>query len=1488
MRVAVIAFLISAILFTAIAKAAATCIQECSNKGYSSGICRSWVISPTAKMGCEASETNIGETSDCYVQPGFGGIGRACCCSSGGTTITTTIPTTSTVPSTTISSDEKITTTTSTVPSATTTISPQSVTIDNIMGVSGEENPIRILGKDYNLKNVGGNIVRLSFDWTYIQNNGWSIKNGELRGNGTFDNYIIANTGDLADYTIEAKVKAMDSNLGDMSLIAGYQDVNNFYLISAKDSSLAIHKKVDGTYQQFKTSWSIPTIIQGVWHNLTISHTGYTLRVWWDGTHVGDWTDNDKNIKWSSGKVGARQDWYRSVSFDYVKINGQLYDDFATDFNADKWFFPIYYYSWSDDKVNDAFNNGLEVIGILGGKPNWLDMNMSIPNGVDSSDEKFFAEFVETTVTRYRDKVKFWEIYNEQNDKIPENYAKLLKVGYLKIKEIDPTLKVSVAGTSGTCVEWIEKVFEYFENRGEPHHYADMIGIHPYSFGLLGPDDIQKNISEWHLCSHGTLLDNMARAKQLIEKHSKNEELWITEIGWSTHSHMFTVVSEENQSIYIVQTLAEALSTQYLRKVMWAKFRDEEGWWDPFDHMGMLDDEGNPKKSYFAVKNMYEKLKSLPYKKSASTEAGVHAYVFGNEAKDVVVAWSSTPKSIPIYINSDFCDKFDLYGNFSGRLYAANGKVDLTVDKTPVYLECRMENVTTTSTTTSSTSTTTSSTTTTTIDNTKKCIDAGGECKTSCATENIVHAIIDFIQNLISQLISLFVSQPSLTRESTLQEIGSYPEYCTQQLPKCCKAMTCSDGTAYSQCSATKPKYCDNGNLVDKCSVCGCPSGYNCQSDGECIQFRFLTVNGSNFYLNGKDFLMYGVTLLDISPKNRIDFNSDRSWGLYDPQTVEKDFTEMESLGINIVRTWLPNDEFEYDEDKFNLTICNNINDFITRAGNHKIKAILAFSPGQTYNWIKEKWGPQRRIYPVWGEEYFNDEFRALLIKRITNLIIKCNFANNPDIAAYSIRQEPFFGDYNHRNVGRALNIYPYSPEKTWNDWVISKYGSYDNATKIWNFQSRKNCGYAKNLICPPNDTELCTDDPWINMSIDYWNFVNYLANKTHTEIISEIRKVDSNHLITQSLNGALTSYEFGEGGIVSNCKNAVLDPRITSKNFDFTSIDLYAIPKNVCELPSEDIFKRVEYDIAYAYIGKPIVLTEFGYPTCIFSNGTNTDSVQKGAYEKTMLAAMKNIKVNGLIGWLWRSCYEKGDIHQYGIKRVDDSNRPVYDLISPYKQIFENAEKKEPTHTMLINRNAHANPYASLTDRKDKFMQLRNDGYIVGILTCDEITKEQCSRIEECKSICPTITTTTTSSTTSTTSTTTTTSTTITSSTTTTSTTSSTTTTTIPPQPKFTSTKFNTTNTTSGHNITLSFNNDLNENATVLFIVTNEQGLVVDYFNKTVSMGMGSLSKLVNCTSLGVGNYTISWEAYLESDNKLLNAKAWSKPDEWKKVKCS
>lgn len=44
----------------------------------------------------------------------------------------------------------------------------------------------------------------------------------------------------------------------------------------------------------------------------------------------------------------------------------------------------------------------------------------------------------------------------------------------------------------------------------------------------------------------------------------------------------------------------------------------------------------------------------------------------------------------------------------------------------------------------------------------------------------------------------------------------------------------CSDGTPTGQCSADKPKYCNNGIWVYACSTCGCPEDQICKMDGTC------------------------------------------------------------------------------------------------------------------------------------------------------------------------------------------------------------------------------------------------------------------------------------------------------------------------------------------------------------------------------------------------------------------------------------------------------------------------------------------------------------------------------------------------------------------------------------------------------------------------------------------------------------------------------
>ncbi len=58
-----------------------------------------------------------------------------------------------------------------------------------------------------------------------------------------------------------------------------------------------------------------------------------------------------------------------------------------------------------------------------------------------------------------------------------------------------------------------------------------------------------------------------------------------------------------------------------------------------------------------------------------------------------------------------------------------------------------------------------------------------------------------------------------------------------------CALAKCSDNTTYGSCSATKPKYCQSGTLIDKCSVCGCGTNYTCSITTEACQ-SIRTIGG--------------------------------------------------------------------------------------------------------------------------------------------------------------------------------------------------------------------------------------------------------------------------------------------------------------------------------------------------------------------------------------------------------------------------------------------------------------------------------------------------------------------------------------------------------------------------------------------------------------------------------------------------------------------
>lgn len=136
-----------------------------------------------------------------------------------------------------------------------------------------------------------------------------------------------------------------------------------------------------------------------------------------------------------------------------------------------------------------------------------------------------WTEYVRRIVTRYKDKIRYWEVWNEENlrgfwadDPDPVNYALLLKETYKTIKAIDPDLKVVYGGLAGVPADFFEGSL-----KADAGKYFDVMNIHPYRGGLLSMPLNQR------------FIDDIDKFNLLMDKYGiARKPIWITEMGWAT------------------------------------------------------------------------------------------------------------------------------------------------------------------------------------------------------------------------------------------------------------------------------------------------------------------------------------------------------------------------------------------------------------------------------------------------------------------------------------------------------------------------------------------------------------------------------------------------------------------------------------------------------------------------------------------------------------------------------------------------------------------------------------------------------------------------------------------------------------------------------------------------------------------------------------------------------------------------------------------
>ncbi len=246
------------------------------------------------------------------------------------------------------------------------------------------------------------------------------------------------------------------------------------------------------------------------------------------------------------------------------------------------------------DQILDILGrHHIAVLGLISYSALWTHREWNAP-----PDPEAFLKFTRAVVRRYKDRIKYWELWNEPDHSTYWNkqdqmqtYTELLKVFTPAVKEEDPTAMV-VLGSGNTAFP----IRQMYRNGAKA--FFDVVNIHPFwdplkPNAILGVQGIYKGV-----------------LKAMEENQDTNKPIWITEVGcpgipplknpptwWEGKA-----TTETEQAAWVTTVYQEALTWPGVERIFWAFFRDTDHFHDAVDYFGLLRRNFSPKPSYNAYR----------------------------------------------------------------------------------------------------------------------------------------------------------------------------------------------------------------------------------------------------------------------------------------------------------------------------------------------------------------------------------------------------------------------------------------------------------------------------------------------------------------------------------------------------------------------------------------------------------------------------------------------------------------------------------------------------------------------------------------------------------------------------------------------------------------------------------------------------------------------------------------------------------------------
>lgn len=325
--------------------------------------------------------------------------------------------------------------------------------------------------------------------------------------------------------------------------------------------------------------------------------------------------------------------------------------------SAGQWRWTLY------DRVTDeSRKHGMHLLAVLGKNPRHL----KLPEG-QGTDRKRFLDYVERTVLRYRDRIRFWDLWNEPQyswNGSKEEFGTVMNDAYKVIKRLQPD---SVVVFNGHPFE--EELRGYtLENlkhlNGELPF--DVIGMHPYN----RPKSPDSN----HFLRHMRNIGNS------MKKFAPGKKLWISELGWPTSTDALGV-TELEQAAYLQRAALMGLAAGAEKFIWYQPFSGHDLKYSEAQY-GITRADRTPKISLAAYAWITRALDGLNYAGEVRIGSAVRCLRFAGKDRELLVLWATEE---PVVLEKPELPKgTEMFRGDGSALSPENG--NLPVGILPVFL----------------------------------------------------------------------------------------------------------------------------------------------------------------------------------------------------------------------------------------------------------------------------------------------------------------------------------------------------------------------------------------------------------------------------------------------------------------------------------------------------------------------------------------------------------------------------------------------------------------------------------------------------------------------------------------------------------------------------------------------------------------------------------------------------------------------------------